>query len=295
MTTNWWNMESAFYAGTPTLVKQSVPLFVWLVAAIWLVCLVRVVSWQYAWLLAAGHPVSAATLWRALAAVPGGKTSPGRQPAVSSHGHRDGHWRWHSSVALHLLAAMGLSALLVLSWPGTAAPVLPLAGLCLVCLAAAIDARTGYLPDALTWPLLVLGMAQAGLAAGFPSPAQALAGALAGYGLPWLVAHAYLAWRGQVGLGGGDIKLLAAMGAWLGPAQVPWVLLLACLLALLGALFRVWTHASRRRPWQPRQARPFGPALATAGVGVYVLQSALQCQFSVCLPAYAVRACTKLA
>lgn len=263
MTTNWWNMESAFYAGTPVLVKLPGHPFVWLVAAIWLACVVRAVSGHYARLLAAGRPVSAATLWHALA-----------------------------GVAAHLLAAAGLSALLVLSGPGTAVPVLPLAGLCLVCLAAAIDARTGYLPDALTWPLLGLGLVHAALSAGFPSPVQALAGVAAGYGLPWVVAHAYLLWRKQPGLGGGDIKLLAAMGAWLGPAQVPWVLLLACLLALLVA----WARAAwRRRSWQARQARPFGPALAAAGVAVYVLQSALQCQFSVCIPVYAVRACTKLA
>lgn len=286
MTTNWWNVESAFYAGTPVLVKLAVHLFVWLVAAIWLVCLARVVSWHYALLLAAGHPVSAATLWRALAA------APGWPQAVS----RQGGWRWHrhARVAVHLLAVAGLSALLVISWPwpGTAAPVLALAGLCLVCLAAAIDARTGYLPDALTWPLLGLGIIHAVLFPGFPSPAQALAGVAAGYGLPWVVAHAYLLWRKQPGLGGGDIKLLAAMGAWLGPAQVPWVLLLACLLALLGA----WAGAVlRRQSWQARRAQPFGPALAAAGVGVFALQSALQCQFSVCIPAYAVRACTKLA
>lgn len=288
MTTNWWNMESAFYAGTPGLVKLCGLLCVWLVAAIWLVSLSRAVSGHYALLLAGGQPVSAATLWRALAAVPGGSALHGWPPAVS----RQGGWQWHSRVAVHLVAVVGLLGLLVLSWPGAAFPLLPLVGLCLVCQAAAIDARTGYLPDALTWPLLGLGVAHAWLSGGYPSPAQALAGALVGYGLPWAVAHAYAVWRGQAGLGGGDIKLLAALGAWLGPAQVAWVLLLACLLAIL------WAFAGAlrgRRPWQVRQARPFGPALAVAGVGVFALQSALQCQFSVCFTNYMVRACTKLA
>ena len=99
-------------------------------------------------------------------------------------------------------------------------------------------------------------------------------------------------WRGRVGLGGGDIKLLAALGAWLGPAQVAWVLLLACLLAIL------WVCGAtlgQRTPCKPQQARPFGPALAVAGVGVFAFQSALQCQFSVCFTDYMVRACTKLA
>jgi leader peptidase (prepilin peptidase)/N-methyltransferase len=102
-------------------------------------------------------------------------------------------------------------------------------GWCLVCLAA-IDLVCFRLPD-----ILVLPLAVAGLAASLWLPGRPIldhvAGAAAGYcalaGLAWL----YQLWRRVEGVGLGDAKLLGAAGAWLGWRPLPWVVLLACLVA----------------------------------------------------------------
>lgn len=123
---------------------------------------------------------------------------------------------------------------------------------------ALIDLRSWRLPDVLTLPLIALGLAAAwfGLA---PEVGllDALLGAAAGYlalaGIAWL----YRRLRGREGLGLGDAKLLAAAGAWLGPAALPWVILLAAPIGLVLAL-------ARRTPLRGDSAVPFGPPLALA-------------------------------
>jgi len=97
---------------------------------------------------------------------------------------------------------------------------------------AALDAEHQWLPDALTLPLAALGLLAAGLGFGPPLVDRAL-GAAAGFGALWLLGLAYRAARGREGLGGGDPKLLAAIGAWLGVLQLPLVLLGAGLLGLV--------------------------------------------------------------
>lgn len=102
-------------------------------------------------------------------------------------------------------------------------------------LLAALDVEHHWLPDALTLPLIPLGLGAAALGLG-PPILDRLLGALVGAMVLWLLGVAYERLRGQEGLGGGDPKLLAAIGAWVGLLQLPFVLLGAGLLGLLALL-----------------------------------------------------------
>jgi len=96
---------------------------------------------------------------------------------------------------------------------------------------AAIDAEEQWLPNSLTLPLVPLGLAAAW--AGFGPPlADRLIGAAAGWLTLLALAWLYRRVRGREGLGGGDPKLLAGIGAWLGVLQLPFVLLGAGLVGL---------------------------------------------------------------
>jgi leader peptidase (prepilin peptidase)/N-methyltransferase len=92
---------------------------------------------------------------------------------------------------------------------------------------ALLDAEHFWLPDKLTLPLLALG-----LLIGEPAFHDRLIGAGAGYAILTLIALAYSAARGRQGLGGGDPKLLGAIGGWLGWQALPFVLLAASLAGL---------------------------------------------------------------
>lgn len=120
---------------------------------------------------------------------------------------------------------------------------------------ALIDWRHFWLPDALTLPLIAVGLA----ATAWLMPDRALDHLIAA-GIGWLaftlLAWAYKRWRGRDGMGGGDAKLLAAAGAWLGTAALSNVVLLAALAALL------WAVLTRRA--QATTALPFGSFLAAA-------------------------------
>jgi leader peptidase (prepilin peptidase)/N-methyltransferase len=132
-----------------------------------------------------------------------------------------------------------------------------------------IDLDTQLLPDALTLPLLWAGLlaslaagsTAAGQAASLPvSPADALAGAAAGYLSLWSVYHLFRICTGKEGMGYGDFKLLAALGAWMG-----WRMLLPIILAsaLTGAVVGIALIASKRH--ERSVPMPFGPFLAAAG------------------------------
>ncbi|GAB4147545.1 MAG: hypothetical protein Tsb0016_18210 [Sphingomonadales bacterium] len=125
---------------------------------------------------------------------------------------------------------------------------------------AVYDFRHQILPDLVTLPLLVCGLAYHGLAA-TGEWRDAAIGAVAGYAAIWIVNLIYRALRGRDGIGMGDAKLLAAAGAWLGWAALPGVLLLASLsgLAFAGALM-----LATRRVGGPDWRMPFGPFLALA-------------------------------
>lgn len=127
---------------------------------------------------------------------------------------------------------------------------------------AFVDARTKLLPDALTLPLLWLGI----VIQLFPETRtvgleMSIIGAVAGYLPLWLLAQAYRLIRGRDGLGMGDLKLLAAMGVWSGPFLLPQVLLLAALLAI--AVF-VMERVLRRSANSFHDERPFGPSIVAA-------------------------------
>ncbi|HMD63340.1 MAG TPA: prepilin peptidase [Stellaceae bacterium] len=122
-----------------------------------------------------------------------------------------------------------------------------------------IDLRCWILPDALTLPLIIFGLAAAAVLDSDQLTQRALGAAL-GYLSLAAIAALYRRLRGREGLGGGDAKLLAASGAWLGAAALPQVILLAAVSALAAAAclrltgIRLGIHS----------ALPFGPFLALA-------------------------------
>ena len=129
---------------------------------------------------------------------------------------------------------------------------------------AVLDAEHFWLPDAITLPLLGAGLA---LGLSFDPPfADRLIGALAGYGLLALIGWLYRRARGRDGLGGGDPKLLGAIGAWLGWAALPFVLLLASLVGLAS----VAVAMARGRTMTATTRLPFGAPLAVAGWAVWL-------------------------
>lgn len=122
-----------------------------------------------------------------------------------------------------------------------------------------IDMETQLLPDEITIPLLWGGLLTA-LFFGHISPADSIIGAVVGYTALWLVYWAFKLLTGREGMGHGDFKLLAALGAWLGWQALPAVVLIASITGLLYAAIALVKGAIRRD-----QPIPFGPFLAAAG------------------------------
>ncbi len=122
-----------------------------------------------------------------------------------------------------------------------------------------IDAATQLLPDDITLPLVWAGIAFH-LVYGVLPLADAVVGAMAGYLVLWSVYWLFKLVTGKEGMGYGDFKLLAALGAWLGWQMLPLIILLS---SLVGALWGILQIAlSRMGRGQPL---PFGPYLAAAG------------------------------
>ncbi|MDX5364219.1 MAG: A24 family peptidase [Pseudazoarcus pumilus] len=124
---------------------------------------------------------------------------------------------------------------------------------------AAIDLDTQFLPDQITLPLLWLGLLinLDGIYASLP---DAVIGAVAGYLSLWSVYWLFRLTTGKEGMGYGDFKLLAAIGAWLGWQALPLVILLSSLVgAVVGISLIVLRQHERSTPI------PFGPYLAAAG------------------------------
>jgi leader peptidase (prepilin peptidase)/N-methyltransferase len=122
-----------------------------------------------------------------------------------------------------------------------------------------IDVDHQLLPDNLTLPLLWLGLF-ANLFGLFTDLRSAVIGALAGYLILWLVYQAFKLATGKEGMGYGDFKLLAALGAWLGWQYLPAILILS---SLVGAIIGGSMILIRRH--QSQIPIPFGPYLACAG------------------------------
>ena len=129
---------------------------------------------------------------------------------------------------------------------------------CLIALSA-IDIADYILPDQLTLPLLWLGL-WVNLSGTFVPLEDAVLGAIAGYICLWFVFHLFYICTGKEGLGYGDFKLLAALGAWVGWGLLPQIILVA---SLAGVVVGIGLILCRGRD---RQAPlPFGPFLAGAG------------------------------
>jgi leader peptidase (prepilin peptidase)/N-methyltransferase len=125
---------------------------------------------------------------------------------------------------------------------------------------SAIDAETRLLPDSLTLPLLWAGLI-VNFGDTFTTLRAAVAGAIAGYLFLWCIYWLFRFVRGVEGMGYGDFKLLAALGAWLGWAALPQVVLIAAITGAVAGLLAMW--AGRLRFEEPL---PFGPFLALGGV-----------------------------
>jgi leader peptidase (prepilin peptidase)/N-methyltransferase len=133
---------------------------------------------------------------------------------------------------------------------------------------AALDIAEFWLPNALTG---ALGLA--GIATGFIAPPdwrERLIGGLAGFGSLWLIGWGYRRLRGREGLGGGDPKLLGAIGLWLGWRMLPFVLVLASMVGLGIAL----TAAIRGKPMAATDRLPFGALMAIAAYPLWLVMIA---------------------
>jgi leader peptidase (prepilin peptidase)/N-methyltransferase len=144
-----------------------------------------------------------------------------------------------------------------LVWAGFASALLAL---------AAIDAETTLLPDAITQPLVWSGLLAASLGLSHVSLPTALWGAVAGYLFLWTVYWLFKGVTGKEGMGQGDFKLLAALGAWLG---WPALLSLVLIASLTGVAFGLWLRFRRQMPEDGYI--PFGPFLALAGCWVMAM------------------------
>lgn len=122
-----------------------------------------------------------------------------------------------------------------------------------------IDADTQLLPDNLTLPLLWLGLALS-LKGTYIPVADAVIGAMIGYLSLWSIYWIFKLLTGKEGMGYGDFKLLAALGAWLGALNLPVVILLSSVVGLVFAIVMRFNAKLAKG-----QAMPFGPYLACAG------------------------------
>lgn len=123
-----------------------------------------------------------------------------------------------------------------------------------------IDFDTQYLPDGITLPLLWCGLAF-NLFGIFTDIGSAVIGAMAGYLSLWSVYWGFKLCTGKEGMGYGDFKLLAALGAWFGWQMLPLIVLLSSLVgAIVGVALIVLARHGKDVPI------PFGPYLASAGL-----------------------------
>lgn len=123
-----------------------------------------------------------------------------------------------------------------------------------------IDFDTQLLPDDITLPLLWLGLALNAFSV-YTDLKSAVIGAMAGYLSLWVVYWGFKLVTGKEGMGYGDFKLLAALGAWLGWQMLPLAILLSSFVgAVVGIALMVFARHGRNVPI------PFGPYLAAAGI-----------------------------
>lgn len=123
-----------------------------------------------------------------------------------------------------------------------------------------LDMRHFWLPDRLTLPLAILGLLIGGWASGAQFDARWI-GAFAGGIALMLIRYGYRRWRGVEGMGAGDPKLMAAIGAWIGWQALPLALLLASAAGI------IWAITTQQKGDKPLMARPipFGVFLGAGG------------------------------
>jgi leader peptidase (prepilin peptidase)/N-methyltransferase len=138
--------------------------------------------------------------------------------------------------------------------------VILFAFLCALIVVSVIDLDHQIIPNVISVPGIPVGFAAA-LLVGQPSWRASLAGLLLGGGLLWLVSESYYRVTGREGMGFGDVKLLAMIGAFLGWQAIPVTLLLA---SLTGTLIGVGVMLARGS--DARTPIPFGPFLAAGAV-----------------------------
>ena len=173
---------------------------------------------------------------------------------------------WRYPVVELLTAALFAACVAMLGVTGAA-----LAGMafCAACVALAfIDADTSFLPDDITLPLLWGGLL-VNLFGLFVPISEAVIGAIAGYLALWLVYWAFKLLTGKEGMGYGDFKLLAAIGAWMGWQALPVVILASSIAGVIIGGGMILSGGAARG-----QALPFGPYLAVAGVAVLLSNGA---------------------
>jgi leader peptidase (prepilin peptidase)/N-methyltransferase len=136
------------------------------------------------------------------------------------------------------------------------------------------DWKYYVLPDVLTLPLVWLGMlvSSLGLNPGV-NLTYSFWGVVVGYGFFWLVLNIFKKVTGKEGMGYGDLKLTAAIGAWLGWQVLPSLVIVASISGLLfGLLVRYKRLAYKRSLGLPKQAIAFGPHLILAAVLIWYIQ-----------------------
>jgi leader peptidase (prepilin peptidase)/N-methyltransferase len=129
-----------------------------------------------------------------------------------------------------------------------------------------IDAETFLLPDLITQALLWVGLIGSAMSL-TPTPLiQALSGAVLGYSMLWAVSWVFVRWRGKEGMGQGDLKLLAALGAWVGVWSLLPVLLMASVSGLIFGVIQ-----KMRGQLGDNGHFAFGPFLALSGFACFFL------------------------
>lgn len=164
-------------------------------------------------------------------------------------------------------AAMGVLAVISVAhfgWTPAALIAASLAAILLVC--SAIDFRTQLLPDIIVLPVLWSGLLLSCTSYGFVTPIQSIVGAAVGYMSLWSIFWLFKLIRGKEGMGYGDFKLLAMLGAFFGPISLVSILLISCVLGAIvgGVLLKI--H---------KESRPFafGPYLALGGLAYLFMGS----------------------
>ena len=177
---------------------------------------------------------------------------------------------WLMGVALDILLRLSLLYMM----PPVLSSALTLLAFTFFSRLAWFDIRTGKLPDLMTLPLLIAGLLHA-VYTGYPSGPDAVLGACIGYLMLYTLDGVWRALTHQHAIGGGDMKLLAALGAWTGIESLLLLILCACLMAI-----GVGQATGRHR--QPSATLPFGPFLIIAAL----VQLLLRYHWAPLLPAF---------